>query len=166
LKFRVGVDPVHVKGHEMSEFAKLGLEEYSQNIRSNHEKVQQFLLLHDPKTVALEVPLWVEQKETLPFIDGNLTGHIDIIRVENENLWIWDYKPNAKKEKYATTQTYYYALMLAKRCQIPLDKIRCGYFDVDDAFLFKPVDVNLNGQLDGFVAAQEPRRTFIKQEQK
>ncbi|MBU4503046.1 MAG: PD-(D/E)XK nuclease family protein [Nanoarchaeota archaeon] len=67
-----------------------------------------------------------------------MTGHIDILRIEDEKIWVWDYKPNAHKEKYASTQTYFYALMLSKRTGIPLDDFRCGYFDQNHAFAFKP----------------------------
>jgi len=42
------------------------------------------------------------------------------------------------REEYASTQTYFYALMLSKRTGIPLENFRCGYFDSHYAFMFKP----------------------------
>ena len=67
-----------------------------------------------------------------------MTGHIDILRVDDDKVWIWDYKPNAHKEKFASTQVFFYALMLSKRTSIPLENFRCGYFDSSYAYLFKP----------------------------
>ena len=148
LKFKVGIDPIRVKGHEMSMFAKLGLKEFKDTNLSNHEKVQNFLMLHDAKTIAVELPLWIENEEKLPLVEGNLTGHIDIIRVEDNKIWIWDYKPNAIKEKYASTQIFFYALMLKQRIGIPLENIRCAYFDGEEAFMFKPEDVRLDSRLN------------------
>ena len=72
-----------------------------------------------------------------------LTGHIDILRIEDEKIWIWDYKPNAFDEKYASTQIFFYAIMLSKRTNIPLENFRCGYFDDSYAFMFKPELKNL-----------------------
>lgn len=150
LKFKIGIDPLHIRGHPMEEFARLGLEEFKDTKLSNHDKVQTFLLHHDPNTAVLELPLWLEKEEQVPLVDGQLTGHVDIIRVEGDNVWIWDYKPNAIKEKYAATQIFYYALMLEKRTGIPLENIRCAYFDATDTFMFKPAEVKINSQLNNF----------------
>jgi hypothetical protein len=70
--------------------------------------------------------------------EGPLSGHIDVLRLEDGKIWVWDYKPKAEKEKYATTQTFFYSLMLSKRTGIPLDKFMCGYFDEKTSFVFKP----------------------------
>ena len=107
------------------------------------------MIERDNKTLAIEVPIWLEQNELNGFFDifkteKPLTGHIDVLRVEDGKIWVLDYKPNAIKEKYAATQVFFYALMLSKRTNIPLENFRCGYFDDKDAFLFKP---NLN-QID------------------
>ena len=60
------------------------------------------------------------------------------LRVEGKNIWVWDYKPNANKEKYAPTQIFFYAYMLSRRTGIPLENFRCGYFDHKFAFAYKP----------------------------
>ena len=59
-------------------------------------------------------------------------------------MWVWDYKPNAQKEKYAKCQTLFYAIMLSKRTGIPLERFRCGYFDEKTAFVFKPELSSIN----------------------
>jgi hypothetical protein len=144
LKFKIpNIDPVCLTGHEVSSLADLGLVHNADRFKSNHSKVQLFMLENDQNTVALEIPIWLESKELdcykqLFKCDEPLTGHIDALRVQDGNVWVWDYKPNAHKEKYAITQTYFYALMLSKRTGIPLEKFRCGYFDKYYAYVFKP----------------------------
>ena len=101
------------------------------------------MLENDNKTIAVEVPIWLECNELNDFCKifktkEALTGHIDVLRIEDNKIWIWDYKPNSFEEKYATTQLFFYALMLSKRTGIGLDEFRCGYFDENYAFVFKP----------------------------
>ncbi len=144
LKTTFPFDIIEIQGHEVSGLAGLGLEENKERYTSNHMKVQTFMLEHDHNTLAMEVPLWLQHHELDHYVDvfrtiEPLTGHIDILRLENNKIWIWDYKPKAKKEKYASTQVYMYALMLSQRTGIPLEQIRCGWFDDTIAYLFKPI---------------------------
>jgi hypothetical protein len=140
LKFSLGIEPKKVENHEVIHLAREGL--LQNRWKTAHSNVQGFMLSKDSSTIAVEVPLWLHQKEfsqSLKFSqDGPLSGHVDILRVEDGKIWIWDYKPKAVKEKYATTQTYFYSLMMSKRSGIPLDKFMCGYFDDKDCFIFKP----------------------------
>jgi hypothetical protein len=141
LKIGLDVDMKKIKGHEVSELARLGLE--SAKFNTAHTNVQMFMLQNDNKTISIEVPIWLMESEfdgysSLFNSTDPLTGHIDALRIEDGNVWVWDYKPNAVKEKYASTQTNFYAIMLSRRTGIPFEKFRCGYFDDKDAFVFKP----------------------------
>jgi len=144
LKFRLNNLKLHqISGHEISELARQGLEINKDRFRENHPKVQVFLLENDDKTIAMEIPIWINPEELKDFTNVfktklPLTGHIDILRIEDNKIWIWDYKPNSLEEKYAATQVYFYALMLSKRTNISLDNFGCGYFDNKYAYLFKP----------------------------
>lgn len=148
LKFKVNPNIIEIQGHEISSLAKYGLEN-NERYNTAHSKVQVFMLENDKSTIGVEVPIWLEPdeisnfkelfKEELP-----LTGHIDVLRVDNNKIWIWDYKPNAHKEEYAVTQVYFYALMLSKRTGIPLKDFRCGYFDDKYAFVFRPEEIKLD----------------------
>ncbi len=129
--------------HEVSLLTSYGLDINSERFNSKHMKVQMFMLENDKKTIAIEIPVWLmpdeEEKFSKLFKEKKpLTGHIDLLRIENNKIWVWDYKPNAEKEKYAATQTYFYALMLSKRTGIPMQSIMCGWFDSANAFVFKP----------------------------
>lgn len=137
------LDLKQVSGHEISMLTSYALEINRNRFNSNHERVQMFMLENDNKTIAMEVPVWLLKNEFDSFksffkSDKALTGHIDILRIEDNKIWIWDYKPRASEQEYASTQIYFYALMLSKRTGILLDAIRCGYFDDRHAFVFKP----------------------------
>lgn len=143
LKFSLNLDIRKVSGHEVCSLAELGLRENRDRYAENHMKVQMFMLENDNKTIAMETPIWMENKEVAKFKNfikskKPLTGHIDLLRLEDNKLWVWDYKPNANLEKFAPTQVYFYALMLSKRTGIGFEKIRCGYFNTENAFVFKP----------------------------
>jgi len=141
IKKSLDIDLKKISGHEVSELARQGLE--SQKFKTAHSNVQMFMLQNDDKTISIEVPIWMLEPELKNFkelLDSSdpLSGHIDALRIEEGNIWVWDYKPNAIKEKYAATQVQFYSLMLSKRTGIPLNKFRCGYFDDLHAFIFKP----------------------------
>ncbi len=149
LKFRLdNLNIKHAKHHDLCDWTKLGLEKNNGRYNTAHSQVQVFMLENDDKTVAAEVPLWLEPEEA-EFYQGlfrtsePLTGHIDLLRVEDNKIWVLDYKPNAHMEKFAATQVYFYALMLSKRTKIPIEKFRCGYFDWKDCYLFKPDECSL-----------------------
>jgi len=141
LRMSLGIDTVHVTGHEISSIASVSHEHLS--YKSAHSRVQVYMLENDQTTLAVEVPIWLMPDELIGFnelfdSDEPLSGHIDALRVEDGKIWIWDYKPNAKKEKYATTQVFFYAYMLSCRTKIPLSDFRCGYFDEEHTYMFKP----------------------------
>ncbi len=145
LRFGVGA-PVRKLRHEVELLARMGLDSgYYDNA---HLNVQMFMLAYDNKTVAIEVTIWLESSELDGFEDLfksslSLSGHIDVLRVEDGRVWVWDYKPNAHREKFAATQVFFYALMLSKRTGVPLEKFMCGYFDENSCFVFDPSEVRL-----------------------
>lgn len=145
LKFKLNPSIKQLSGHEISLLASIGLNNYKDMYKTNHSKVQVFMLENDDKTIAVEVPVWLynNELENLRLDDETITGHIDVLRIENDKIWIWDYKPKAIEEKFAATQVYFYSLMLSKRTGISLEKIKCGYFDDRHAFVFDPNTVNL-----------------------
>lgn len=147
LKFDLDIPLTKIKGHKLSKLAKLALSNYN---GTPHDKVQACALDNDPNSLCVELPIWLKLADVIGmpinkniidkvFTDGELlTGHVDLVTVEDGLIWIWDFKPNAHKERYAATQVFFYALMLARRTKLSLDKFRCGYFDENVAYLFKP----------------------------
>ena len=104
-----------------------------------HKLVEKFMLINDKATIACEVPVWYWDKK----IDAGITGHIDMIQVRNNLVYMLDYKPNASKDKKAASQLYHYASALSYRAKVPLDKIRCGWFDEESYYEYAPYDANV-----------------------
>ncbi|KYK24638.1 hypothetical protein AYK26_03625 [Euryarchaeota archaeon SM23-78] len=149
LRFDLGIRPRQIDNHEVTMLAREGL---SWNKYTDaHSNVQVFMLSYDNTTVGVEVPIWLRAtelgKKHEEFFNSKepLSGHIDVLRTDNDKVWVWDYKPRAAQEKYASTQVFFYSLMLSRRAGIPLDRIRCGYFDEHTAFAFKPDKKYLRG---------------------
>jgi hypothetical protein len=141
LRFPINASIQEVE-HPVIQLAAAGLA--NPEFRTAHSNVQIFMLKHDTHSVAVEVPIWMESAELGEHAqhfaeEGPLSGHIDVLRIEPDNkVWVWDYKPNAHREKWAATQVYYYAQMLSKRTALPLEHFRCGWFDDKKAYVFDP----------------------------
>ena len=151
-QYNIDVQLNHTRKHELLELANASLS--FERFKSRHENLQKFLLLEDPCTVATEVPLWLEPHEIKNYealfqTDDVLTGHVDILRYEEDGrIGVWDYKPGSLDEQNAVIQVFLYALMLSIRTGICLKDIICGYFDESDAFFFDPCQIkSFNGQL-------------------
>jgi len=106
----------------------------ARNNYERHKMVERFMLINDKATVACELPVWYWEKS----IDSGITGHIDILQVRNNYVYILDYKPGASKDKTAPWQLYHYALALSFRTKMPLEDIRCAWFDKDVYFEYDP----------------------------
>jgi ATP-dependent exoDNAse (exonuclease V) beta subunit len=91
--------------------------------KERHEKVEEFFLVNDSATVAVEVPVYLTEKES--GFKKPLTGHIDLIQVRGNRIHILDYKPD--REGNVANQLRLYAKCLKKRTG--LSNITCGYFD-------------------------------------
>jgi ATP-dependent exoDNAse (exonuclease V) beta subunit len=115
------------------------------------------MLANDSVTVAVEVPVFLSEKDilyyrsigfNLDFQSAVITGHIDFLQIRNGYIHILDYKPDARREKHAHVQLTIYALALARRTGLPLRVFKCGWFDEKDYFEFFPLQ------------AVRPRRTL------
>lgn len=137
----------HVQEHDLIEFAKNST--LYNKYKERHENLEVFLLNNDKYAFASEIPVWVEYCELEEYYqifktDLPITGHIDIMRIEIDGkIGIWDFKPKAKKEKYAKYQVLLYAIMFSIRSGINLNQIQTGYFDENDLYYvyFKLIDI-------------------------
>jgi len=109
------------------------------NNRERHRLVEWFMLVNDTATVACEVPVWYWEKSS----DTGVTGHIDVVQVRGDTLYIMDYKPDASNEKKAPQQLYHYAVALSFRTKIPFERIRCAWFDETRYYEFRPLDAEV-----------------------
>jgi ATP-dependent exoDNAse (exonuclease V) beta subunit len=75
--------------------------------RRRHDRLQQFMLANDSVTLAVEVPIWLAQKDTAALETKYgielgarvITGHLDFLQVRNGAVHILDYKPDARTNK-------------------------------------------------------------------
>jgi ATP-dependent exoDNAse (exonuclease V) beta subunit len=100
--------------------------------KQRHEKVEEFFLVNDSATVAVEVPVYLTKEESE--FPKALAGHIDMIQVRSNRVHILDYKPD--REGNATNQLLLYAMCLKKRTG--LSDITCAYFDENGYHQFTP----------------------------
>lgn len=120
--------PVQEITHEMTDYAKKA--DYRRGMNYQHEYVQKYLLENDPHTIAIEVPVYDEEK----------TGFIDILRLVGVNIEIWDFKPNAHKEdkNKVASQLLRYKQMLTERIYVDfntkIDNVLLYYFDDSKAY--------------------------------
>lgn len=116
-----------------------------------HPKLQKFMLANDSVTVAVEVPIWLAERDivaierrwgvTLAPRTGSeprvITGHIDFLQVRNGAIHILDYKPDARTNK-PFAQLTIYALALSHLTGIPLFDFKCAWFNETDYCEFFP----------------------------
>jgi len=166
-----GPVPVYDKPttHARCEQTLQGLQVNAERFTERHEQVQVYMLENDDCTVAMEVPLWIDYQEagvfqSLMTTDQFLSGHVDVLAIKDGRVWIWDYKPNAYKERWVHVQLSAYALMLSHRTGISLENIRCGYFDDQLCCTFVPRQVHIDCfDFYSYVPADQNRQTVIKE---
>ncbi len=144
--FKVETQLHHAQDHELIELVQRS--QIFTKFRSRHENVEKYCLSNDPKSLACEIPVWVELTELRDYRDvfhteAPLTGHIDLLRYEDQHIAVWDYKPNAAREVTAITQVFLYSFMLSVRTGISLNHFICGYFDENDLYVFNPYEAKL-----------------------
>ncbi|MFH1504681.1 MAG: PD-(D/E)XK nuclease family protein [Candidatus Omnitrophota bacterium] len=121
------------------------------NNKLRHQVLQEFMLINDSVTVAVEVPVLLDKDDILHYknslnfdIPFNLedeeiiTGHIDFIQIRNGTVHIMDYKPSAKKAK-PIGQLTLYALALSRLTSLRLYHFKCAWFDEESYFEFFPL---------------------------
>lgn len=124
------------------------------NNNKRHQFLQEFMILNDLATVAVEIPVFLfpldleyfEEECGFKIPDELLkkrkviTGHIDIVQIRNGKIHILDYKPGAKKEK-PIEQLTIYALALSRLAGLKLRDLKCGWFDDENYYEFYPLQV-------------------------
>ena len=110
--------------------------------KKRHSLIENFMLINDDTTVAVEIPVWLWEKN----LKCSIAGHIDLIQVSQGCVYILDYKPDASREKdeQVASQLYLYASGLSFRAAIPLSRIRCAWFDDKSYVEFEPTKAKVH----------------------
>ncbi len=119
------------------------------NNKARHETVQNFMIINDSVTIAVEVPVYLTNDDIIYFKTRGftfdfenyrtpITGHIDLLQIRNGLIHILDYKPEAIKVK-PIDQLTIYALALASRTKLAVKDFKCAWFDDKNYFEFFPL---------------------------
>ncbi len=137
------------KNNFACKLAKLALNLAATN-KDGHQVIQNFFLINDSTTIAVEVPVYFtnwdagyyRNQNRFIFPLGNyktpITGHIDILQIRNGLIYILDYKPDAKSIN-PTEQLTLYALTLSRKLNLPMYYFKCAWFDENNYYEFFPL---------------------------
>jgi len=117
------------------------LPNYTQNVFENfkinkigkvpgHEPVLKNILIKDKNSVAIEVPIWKK-------VNNNyITGHIDLIQIEDNIVKVIDYKPEGNFMN-SLPQVATYGLLIKSKFE--LQQIKCLSFNKKEAWEYDPI---------------------------
>jgi predicted RecB family nuclease len=109
---------INEKQNYAVELAKLAAAITKDN-KQRHQIIEDFMLINDTATVAVEIPVYL----------NNLTGHIDILQIRYHKIYILDYKPTPVNKKQTINQLKLYRKALSKRTNIPEHKFKLAFFN-------------------------------------
>jgi transposase-like protein len=135
--FKMDKDLVAVETKDdVTSLCKLALER-SSHPDSAHTSVEDFFLTNDDITVCTELPVFLNPSE-LPGIGLRkpLTGHIDIVQVRTDGVWVLDYKPNLNDPNKYSSQMFLYREALHRRTSVPRERIHIMAFNERSSFIF------------------------------
>lgn len=113
----------------------------AKNNKERHALVENFMLINDSSTIACEVPVWLWEKN----LDIGISGHIDLLQIRQGKIYVIDFKPEAERENEnkVASQLYLYASALSFRTRIPLENLRCAWFDDKVYYEFNPIEAKV-----------------------
>ncbi|MFX0035074.1 MAG: hypothetical protein ACFE9I_05475 [Candidatus Hermodarchaeota archaeon] len=99
------------------------------NIPPKHDPILKYILINDKDSIAKEVPIWKKMKNEY------LTGHIDLIQIENDTVKVIDYKPEGNF-LISLPQVAMYGLLV--KSQLNINKIKCISFNKEGGWEYDP----------------------------
>ena len=126
---------------------------------SFHEPILTKLLEGNGDAIAIEIPIWKELKEEKSFF----TGHIDLIMVQGDILFVCDYKKDAYEIYKSLPQIASYGIMLKERikrhCNLDTFKVKCLSFSSHSALEFDPEI--LSAEIKDFVQLWQKKKSKL-----
>lgn len=120
------------KNHKLPKAAQTVYNTYKVNNinrKPGHDPVLKNILITDSDSLAIEVPIWKKFNEEF------ITGHIDLIQVEEGTLKIIDYKPEGRF-LHSLPQVATYGLLIKRIFKI--EDLKCVSFNKGSAWEYKP----------------------------
>lgn len=97
--------------------------------KPGHDPVLKNILIRDENSVAIEIPIWKKIK------NDYITGHIDLIQIEDSIIKIIDYKPEGNF-MLSLPQVATYGLFIESLFN--LNKVKCISFNRKEAWEYDP----------------------------
>lgn len=97
--------------------------------KPGHEPILKNILIKDKNSVAIEIPIWKKIN------NDHITGHIDLIQIENGIVKVIDYKPEGNF-LFSLPQVATYGLFI--KSMFNLHKIKCISFNRKEAWEYDP----------------------------
>ncbi|MFX1420134.1 MAG: hypothetical protein ACFE9N_14550 [Promethearchaeota archaeon] len=94
-----------------------------------HEPILKNILIKDKDSVAIEVPIWFKKEKNV------ITGHIDLIQIENDVVKVIDYKPEGNF-LISLPQVAMYGFLV--KSKLNLSKVCCVSFNKHGAWEYEP----------------------------
>ncbi|MFX1323937.1 MAG: hypothetical protein ACFE8N_03200 [Promethearchaeota archaeon] len=94
-----------------------------------HEPILKNILIKDKDSIAIEVPIWNEMR------GKTITGHIDLLQVENDTVKVIDYKPEGNF-LLSLPQVAMYGYLV--KIKLNIKKLKCISFNKEEAWEFDP----------------------------
>ncbi|MFW9781318.1 MAG: hypothetical protein ACFFFB_03450 [Candidatus Heimdallarchaeota archaeon] len=94
-----------------------------------HGPVLKYILIKDRDSLAIEVPIWKKAEGKA------LTGHIDLIQIQDNVIKIIDYKPEGNF-MFSLPQVATYGLLL--KSVLKIENVKCVSFNKNNAWEFDP----------------------------
>lgn len=94
-----------------------------------HEPVLKNILIKDKDSVAVEVPIWKKEE------NKTITGHIDLIQIENDVVKVIDYKPEGRF-LLSLPQVGMYGFLFKSRLNIKT--VKCISFNKQEVWEYDP----------------------------
>lgn len=117
-----------------------------------HPKLQRFMLANDSVTIAVEIPIWLDEDDirAIEALYGctivpqqplsparpadahkarHITGHIDFLQARNGAIHILDYKPDARTNRPIAQLTIYAIVLTRLVPGLRLFDIKCAWFN-------------------------------------
>ena len=122
----------HDSNTSLPQYVQKVMENYKTNKfpkRPGHEPILKNILIKDKDSLAIEVPIWNETNDKV------ITGHIDLLQIENDIIKVIDYKPEGKF-LLSLPQVAMYGYLLKSKLNIR--KLKCISFNKNEAWEYDP----------------------------
>ena len=116
--------------------------------KPNHIPVLKRILIKDKDSIAIEVPVWIDDRKT------SITGHIDLIQIQDDIIKIIDYKPK-ENFLYSIPQVAMYGVLIRKVLNI--NNLKCVSFNRSESWEYDP-EILLTDIKDYLIAQKISRK--------